>query len=448
MNKRIRALVLAIAFTLSSIVPMRSANAIVPLAVGLVVSAIGPAGTVAVADLLTAGVTAVIGGVIVALAITPTTADAPVRVPLVSDKPTIDAAMPPPTAPLTGPVSGGSVPDGMCQPCSSCNGNFGPAITCAACYKWTGGAAWNSCRENTTGIVKTGEDIANAGPVSCGQGYTLSNGACVLVNPRVAVPDTKYDVERTPSGYQGGATTEADSVPPYASIGAGSGGSASGLGSAGSSPGKVIVAGRNSSGQPVMIEYAVSADGTRTYITHYTQSESAGQTIVNKQAITVDAATGQVTGVNASASQGSISGAGAGSIPAVDTGANSEPIVFPTDYARTGEAASAANTIKSAIDAQSDISSASLADPVVPSDQELRDVLFKDTFTPLLSWSIPGHSSVCPTADLSFTMFGHYTPLTLDAHCTIFNMPNVKGVLSVVMQVVWSVVALFILLGA
>lgn len=466
MRRRVRALVLAILFTLSSIVPMRSANAVVPLAVGLVVSAIGPAGTVAVADLLTAGVSAVIGGVIVALAITPSTADAPMRVPLVSDKPTIDAAIPPPVAPATvAPTAtygycGGSLTAAQC--CASSVGvcNTDAAQVGGSCSGSVGACSGGNCSCDVVqkfpsssysySIGMTGSAVA-----SCPAGTVSTGASCNVVNPRAVAPDLKYDVERTPTGYKGGPSSEADSVPGYASIGSGSGGSAAGLGSAGSSPGKVIVAGRNSSGQPVMIEYAVSADGTKTYITHYTQSESAGQTIVNKQAITVDAATGQVTGVNASASQGSISGSGAGSVPAVDTGAavtpntgtNSQPIVFPTDYARAGEAASAANTIKTSIDSLKDTPDVENPEIITPSVGDLKSSFYGENnkVTGLLGWSVPGHVSQCPTASLSVSWPFQWSG-TFESHCSIAE--QMRGEIAVIFDAVWLIAAFFIVLGA
>lgn len=439
-SKRFRAAFLSLCFCLITVFPVKRSEAVIPI-VGLAVAAVGPGGAVVSADMLAAGVGHLIGGVIMALLITPSTADAPVRVPLASDQATIDQVMPPPTAPATAEaVPGGyQYMYGQGQWYSTkC------AISAAlgyhqsnAQYSFTGcneglasSAGWEYCwvhiESGTPGCQSmTATQVAQS--VSCPNGYTASAGTCVLTAPR-AIPDNKADMQRTPSGFSP-ASGEADALPQYAV----------------NSGGKVYASGRDSSGRPVMVEYAVSADGSKTYVTHYTQDEVGGQTVVNTQAVTVDAATGQVTSANASTAQGSLSGVGTGSVPTVNTGTAVSPttpseIVFPSDYARTGEAAAAANVVKSSVDGVKDklTNSEAVSDPVVPDWVDP----WGNSFNGLTGWQLPGHVSSCPAP--SFDWNGASYAFT--THCQLW--ADHSSAFTVVMAVVWAVLALFLVLGA
>lgn len=63
-------------------------------------------------------------------------------------------------------------------------------------------------------------------------------------------------------------------------------------------------------------------------------------------------------------------------------------------------------------------------------------------FNGLLSWTVPGHQSTCPTS--SFDFFGQN--MVIDQHCQFIN-DNFSTV-SFVMLAMWAVLALFIVLGA
>lgn len=461
-KKRLRAFWLAVVFAVSAVVPVRQANAVVPL-IGLAVAAIGPGGTLLTADLLTAGVTSLIGGSIVALALTPSTADAPTRVPLMSDKPTIDAVMPPPAAAssvaptqsTTGVWSDGWGGSGYTSAAAACSAAGAAQLGwCQGMSSdWTGGSGTLTGASSCSATCCLSSGGCNTFPQSissqsttvqtCGSGYTLSGNTCVLAEARATAPDGKYDVSRSASGFTApGSTGEADSMPAYMS----------------SAGGKVYAQGKNSAGQPVMIEYAVSADGTKTYITHYTQSEDATQTTVKTQAITVDAATGAVTGATTGTAAGSISPATqVGAVPTVSTGAavtsgastNTSSLVLPTDYARTGEAGAAANTINTKLDTlHKDLTEkgTDIADPESPQASAFSDAFFNGTFGNLLAWQLPGHTSVCPTITFDYMMFSSHQVHVMDAQCTISE--QIRPVLNVVMIVCWTIVALFVLLEA
>lgn len=434
-KKRMKALALAGVFLLCSVVPVRQANAVLPIAIGMTMQAFGAGGSLVSANLLTAGVSALIGGTIFALGLTPSdmgdgTNPVGLRIPTIDDPVKSDQAMPVlNNAPAIKPMQEIS---GYLTGCLGAEVYFGPSLSdaCSA----GGGTVFNNgtndyCASSRAGC---GTIATTRSVVPAGYGNCTASG-CVLLSPRAAAPDQKYDVKRTASGYElpipalpGSTLGEADSKPAYAS----------------SSGGKIQVAGRDSSGRPVMIEYAVSPDGTKTYITHYTQTEVGGQSVVNSQSVTIDASTGAVTGAAGATAAGSISGVGTASPAVTTTGAAVAPadIVFPSDYARAGEAANAANVVKGAVDALAEPlkKTETLNDPTVPDYVDP----WNTTFSMLKGWSLPGHSSSCPVGSFEWNG-GLYA---IDAHCQL--VADHFGVIQAAMSVVWVVLALFVVLGA
>lgn len=453
--KRIRAFALALTVFLSSVVPVRPSYAVVPL-VGLAVAAVSNTGAIVTADLLTTGVTALIGGTIAALAITPNNADAPIRIPLASDKPTIDQAMPPPSAAPTVAATQQS-PTARCSQVLATLGSTSTVNGCTvtstlvsngiatyanqyyACGYSTVRSSSN-CPEYATTIPNGSYQFYQAQPnVSCGAGYVQSGSSCVLQNARAAASDGKADLIRTASGYSIDGS-EADTLPAYARV----------------AGGKVYAQGVNSSGKPVMIEYAVSPDGNKTYITHYTQTEDSAQTVVKSQSITVDAS-GTVTNAGATSAVGSISPAtGANSVPVVSTGAavtsgaqsGSDSIVFPTDYARTGEAGLAANTVKSAIDALKDAPTVENPDITTPTTSTVTDAFYgaNNKIIGLLGWHVPAFVSECPVANIQFDWNLVSFHGRLDSQCSVAD--QVRPTAAVIFDALWVLLAFFIVLGA
>lgn len=448
-NKRVISWVVSLVMLTTMVFPVRQSQAAIPL-VGLAVAAVSNTGAVVSADLLVSGVTSLIGGAIAALALAPSTADAPMRVPLVSDKPTIDAAMPPPQVPLTAdPVV--QKPSSRCGEILAQLGTAGNVNGCpVSTTYYSNGQSWYAggyygcgfnrvvssqvCPELNRTFPDDGTySFYQAAPnSSCGAGYVSGAGGCVLENARAAASDNKADLVRSASGYSVDSA-EADSLPAYARV----------------NGGKVYAQGKNSSGQPVMIEYSVSPDGSKTYITHYTQSETADQTTVRTQSITVDSATGTVTGATMGTATGSISpAASADVVPTVSTGAavtsstssGGDSIVFPTDYARAGEAAAAANTVKTAVDGVKDRLSTTevVSDPILPDWVDP----WGASWSALKGWSLPGHTSTCPVGSFSW----NNQEYLINAHCQL--IADHWGVITAAMSVVWVVLSLFIVLGA
>lgn len=123
----------------------------------------------------------------------------------------------------------------------------------------------------------------------------------------------------------------------------------------------------------------------------------------------------------------------------------STSVSFPSDYARSGEASSAASGINSRLDSIKTALTApgtAVADPVLPSSQSFSDSYFKNTFTSILGWKLPSHQSSCPSPEFDF-FNKHYI---MDVHCRIIQSNS--SLLSGAMTVVWSILALFIILGA
>ena len=90
--------------------------------------------------------------------------------------------------------------------------------------------------------------------------------------------------------------------------------------------------------------------------------------------------------------------------------------------------------------------SAAPSDPSVPNTSQFDDSFFHGTFNSLTGWRLPAHSSQCPVAVFDYDLFGSHQHLVLDAHCTIIE--SVRNVLSSSMIVVYTLTALFIVLGA
>jgi hypothetical protein len=115
-------------------------------------------------------------------------------------------------------------------------------------------------------------------------------------------------------------------------------------------------------------------------------------------------------------------------------------IVFPDDYARENTS----QATKSGIDQlHKDLTDTeSVDDPLIPEASRFTDSFFSGTFDGIKGWSLPSHSSVCPTGTFAF----NNTTYTMDAHCQLAN--NHFGALQAAMAVVWSLLALFIVLKA
>lgn len=128
------------------------------------------------------------------------------------------------------------------------------------------------------------------------------------------------------------------------------------------------------------------------------------------------------------------------SAPGAGTGTGTNTIEFPSDYARQGEAGQAALLIKGAIDPIKDrlTQTENVPDPTPGEWADPWGV----TWDNLKGWRVPAHSGACPVS--SFEWNG--AVYQFNAHCSLIQ--DHFSAFSAVMSVVWSVLALFLVLGA
>ncbi len=268
-----------------------------------------------------------------------------------------------------------------------------------------------------------------------GYSYNATIQDCVLDDARQAQADGKVDFKKAADGgYEKASENDADGAanPRVTTPG---------------SPKRIEVAGYDSGGRPVQL--SVSGDGNGGTNLLYTQGSNPlsvnNNTVnqynynINANGIVVGASRTEGSGnliINQTTGQATIvpSGTGSGLQNSDGTNPGVEPRSFPSDYAREG-------TLRGIKDALTQSATAP-SDPTARTATEIEDQFFKTTFTGLKSWSLPAHSSSCPTA--SFEAFG--ATRTLNSHCALIN--DHWGLLSAVMLVVWTISALFIVMRA
>jgi len=140
---------------------------------------------------------------------------------------------------------------------------------------------------------------------------------------------------------------------------------------------------------------------------------------------------------------GAAAGVGASTSPGTGTGSVS--VQFPSDYARVGEAGSAADSINENMNKLFDVKDFHVDDPELP-DNDFGDSFFKDVFSPLKTWSLPSHYSQCPIMDINLNWWGKNLNLVMDSHCEIAEQN--RSVIGAISIVSWLLLALFIVLGA
>jgi hypothetical protein len=315
-----------------------------------------------------------------------------------------------------------------------------------------------SCPSGYT--LDNGSCVKDAQTPSCDAGYTLIDGACSLTNPEV-VPDGKCDIELSAGAYRA-VTGDPDCTSPpqnmrvengnllfdavdpqtnepvnYAvtpPMSAGGGGSACpyqicipvpGL------PGHYrisAITNASSGGQAVNVD----VNGETGIVSQVSsvplngQLIREGQVYTNAQGQLVNVQNGQLVLVNATG----------GTLVQAPTNAVAQPSInvsIPTDYARSGEASTAADKIVNKLDESQDnpdLLAPDLVNPLV------------SYFNPLRSWSVPSQSGQCPTG--SFTW--NNNEYNFNVMCQLFNenLTLIQGAMSVF----YTILALMIVLGA
>lgn len=447
------------------LVPLRDGRG-VPLALVPIGAAVVEAGgVVAVADATMTGIATLVGAAAMAIAVMRqddgSNASGQVRVPTTTLAGSA-AAIPAPSAPSSDPVipapySSGDYSSQYCGRSSDGGATVGTQELCSACFvnyaPLTGGRVCKSM--STGGTIPNGTifdtDAATAGinpGDSCENGYTLSSGSCSLSNARAAVPDNKQDFVRSGTGLAAYAGDDAAadikttvSTTAYANDTI----TAHGTDEAGS-PRTVSVQALNTGGSLVKIQtQKVDANGnsyleTRTLTVSQAGVVSSGTNTATAQNLVLSPTNNTFTLTTAPASsfQPAAAGSTAGS-PAPVT------VQFPSDYARMGEAATAAQSIANSLGPKIDkITETGVDpdDPVIPEESQFDQAFFNGTFSSLKAWQVPAHSSSCPSGSFSF----NGSTFVIDSHCQL--VASHFGVLQAAMMVVWSVVALGIVLRA
>ena len=206
----------------------------------------------------------------------------------------------------------------------------------------------------------------------------------------------------------------------------------------------MTIAGQDAQGRPVLVDVSRSADNTQTQVRQSTQVGSNVET----KTMTVNNATRQITTVTTETAPGQISipasspatstsPGTATDTPMVTTDPTKQPVLqFPDDYARENTMQRTATAVENLMKPEN------VDDPAMPDAATFENAFFKDTFTVLKGWQLPGHTSQCPVGSFSWNS----TTYAIDAHCQLVN--DHFNALQAAMTVVWSLLALFIVLRA
>jgi hypothetical protein len=369
--------------------------------------------------------------------------------------------VPPPDAPASVPVSGGGTTSEIClyaagaiqygfcgadsaAACASAGGRYDGPMS-FGCYITSGTASpAPGCGGTSSYCHASYYQVDIATPTSCSDGYVVSGTSCVLSDARAATPDGACDLQRSGSALamisdpDCPALTTADMINACVDTGI----ECSIIGGA---PSEQIYrfTGVDSVGQPVQISVIPTVDGG-SVINQQQQRVSGGQTVVDTLTMTTNAG-GQITGVSSQTATGSVPTDGTASTPGSDV--LPVDIVFPSDYARSGEVQDAIDSISPSIQQMTDALTVTdtVIDPIVPGSTDLST--FGNAFDAVTGWSLPAHSSACPTpsVDLS-SVLGAGNVFTMSAHCDLIN--EHFGIFQAASLVVWSLMALFIVLRA
>jgi hypothetical protein len=424
-----------------SVIPQQ-AFALIPAGIGgyglpsgTVVSGGGAAAAVGAVDLLAGaalvGIGAAIGYYAVDYMVGGDTYS--VRIPTGADP----AAIPPPNAaPSTGTTSGMTWggydnPDDWCGSVAPTTTTYGCGATRSVTL-FTGYGA--QCVLNyssnpncpPSGVCACESTITyGTEAVTCSAGYTLSGSSCVLNDARTASPDHNCDYGRSGSSYASVSDPDCGSAPMPVT----------------GANGELAFAGVGPNGEPARVEVTPEADGG-SCVKSDVQTTVGGQTVIETTVICTDA-DGNVISTSTTVHTGTVPTDGT----APTQGTEVSPVEFPSDYARTGEAATAANTLAPKIDRIGDAltTTVTTTDPVEPLATDMP--WFGNTFSSLSGWTLPGHVSTCPqpTFDLSFVLGAGQTFVMSD-HCTLFQ-DNQTPMRSAAI-VGWLILALFVFLRA
>lgn len=277
---------------------------------------------------------------------------------------------------------------------------------------------------------------------SCPAGYTVSGSSCNLSNAFAVTHDNTQTFSRSGNSY---------SPITGDQIGLLSGGQAttsvsndtinfSSVSSTGHDQNTIVIA--NSNGTTMSVQtMLIDQAGTNYIQTNTLQYDTTGTVTSATQSNTSGSlqpsATNPAVLVPVAAPAGSLAP------QTVPTGT----ITFPNDYARTGEATTAANILSPKLDLlHHDLSdTATVADPLAVDPTTMPS--FGTTFDNLKAWNLPAHTSTCPAPDIDLSgVFGAGHVYHFNAHCQLIQ--DHFAALQAAMMVCWSLMAMFVVLRA
>lgn len=287
-----------------------------------------------------------------------------------------------------------------------------------------------------SGSIIANLNVSGAPVITCPAGYVVSNGTCVLTNARQSSQDGKVDVQRTGQVYQTYPGDDTGTVKPTITQ----------TSTAGDT---VRTQAKDANGNPQVITSQATAAGTVLNVATQ-KADANGNTYIQNQTYNFDlngniqnatqTAKAEMLTPDANGNLVTTASAASNFNPASSQGSQ---LTFPSDYARAGEAAAAASAINTSLGPKLDKlleTSPAPSDPTLPDPGQYTD--FGSTFNSLTGWSVPGHSSQCPTS--SFSAFGK--TFTIDSHCTLW--ADHSQALQAAMMVVWTIAALWVVLKA
>lgn len=373
------------------------------------------------------------------------------------------AAMPPP--PVAEPTAPGE-PTLQCQ--SSAIGGVYPSISaiCSALASAQNsqlcGGIGSSMSASCVGVSESGFQVSStctlengnvigpnvgsysagcaSGPDACPPGYSWIGNQCALTNPREAKPDKNCDVGLSGGSYTGMGDVDCPSGPlvdhgkPVPVIRDGGE--------------RILVPGQDSQGRPMIIEIQRSPDGSHRTITSSVQEG----TNVRQTSITVDSEDGTIVDATNRVNPGQITiptssptdpntVSSPTTTPRVSTDTSRAPeINFPDDYSREPTLQATKTAVQQI---HEDLTKTeSTDDPTVSGSSEFNDAFFNGTFNALKGWNLPGHTSTCPVGSFNWNSVSY----SIDAHCQL--VTTHFDALRAAMTVVWTLVALFVVLRA
>ena len=269
---------------------------------------------------------------------------------------------------------------------------------------------------------------------TCAAGYSASGGSCVLTTP-TAVP---YPADANCGLKFSAGVMSYDSRDPDCASPSGPSPAVGQINL--SSDGKTLTVTNTAGTQRVQV--AVQTDGTVKITTWTPSSTDPTTTTIQTATVSNPASTPKVTTTQQSVTNST--GSTAFTQTSTPGTSNDKPITFPDDYSReaTQQAVLAKlGDIKTSVDNLTKTAPAP-DDPVALTSDDINGVFFPDTFTTLHAWQMPARAVACPT--WSFAVFSH--SYTIDAHCALIE--SQRAFFSSIMLLVWSLAALFIVLGA